>query len=105
MRYINYICDGDSVAFNAIKGLNGGDGPYGGDHEVVREQCVHHLFRKLGAALRALHKGNHTMQEGKKQQKASLGCKKFSNGFLVQILCGLMESIKRSANTSVADMR
>ncbi|XP_050730167.1 uncharacterized protein LOC127005398 isoform X2 [Eriocheir sinensis] len=107
MRYTTYISDGDSIAFNAIKRLNKGEGPYGEEHEVVKEECVHHLSRKLGTALRALYTGTHTkVVDGKKQKrKTSVRCKKFPDGFIAQMQCGLTEGIKRAANTSVGEMR
>ncbi|XP_050730360.1 uncharacterized protein LOC127005497 isoform X2 [Eriocheir sinensis] len=107
MRYTTYISDGDSIAFSAIKRLNKGEGPYGEEHEVVKEECVHLLSRKLGTALRALYKGTHTERvDGKKEKKkTSLGCKKFPDGFIAQMQCGLTESIKRAANTPVSEMR
>jgi hypothetical protein len=53
-RYTTFVGDGDSSAFNAVKALNGGAGPY--PVPVVKEECVNHVCKRLGTRLRNLKK-------------------------------------------------
>lgn len=55
-RYINIISDGDSSTIIAIKSLNNNTGPYGAEHQIVKEECVNHVSKRLGTGLRNLLK-------------------------------------------------
>ncbi|XP_077500054.1 uncharacterized protein LOC144110848 [Amblyomma americanum] len=55
MRYTTMLCDGDSHTFNALQ-----DAKIYGYIEVVKEDCINHVHKRMGAALRNLlqrHKG------------------------------------------------
>lgn len=70
IRYVNYISGGDSIAFNAIKRLNGGGGSYVKSHEVVKEEYVYRLSRKCCTALWAFSKRTHTkVVSGEKKKR------------------------------------
>lgn len=51
MRYTVFISDGDSSAYNAVCDMNNGDGPYG-DVKVEKGECISHVAKRLGIALR-----------------------------------------------------
>eukprot|EP00795_Rhopilema_esculentum_P007344 gene7344-13076_t len=44
------LCDGDSKAFSAVKEL----APYGPDVEIGKEDCINHVSKRMGSALRNL---------------------------------------------------
>ncbi|KAK8372121.1 hypothetical protein O3P69_012721, partial [Scylla paramamosain] len=56
MRYMNFVCDGDSSAFRAVKECNNGDGPYGKDYVIEKWDCTNHVAKRLGTGLRNLRK-------------------------------------------------
>jgi hypothetical protein len=73
-RYTTFVGDGDSSAFNAVKALNGGAGPY--PVPVVKEECVNHVCKRLGTRLRNLKKDLRrpvTTKTGKIIQRSVLG--------------------------------
>ena len=62
LRYTTYIGDGDSKGYHAVTAAQ----PYGADVQVVKEECIGHVQKRLGTALRNLKKE-------KKGQKLSDG--------------------------------
>ena len=48
-RYVNKLCDGDSKAYDAIRSLK----PYGKEISIVKEDCVNHVAKRMGTALRS----------------------------------------------------
>lgn len=46
-RYIRFISDGDSKSFLKVTQMNGGQGPYGTDYPVEKEECVNHVSKRL----------------------------------------------------------
>lgn len=52
LRYKHYISDGDSASFSALKKAK----PYGGgeEDEIIKLDCVGHVQKRLGTALRKL---------------------------------------------------
>ena len=62
LRYTTYIGDGDSKGYHAVTAAQ----PYGADAQVVKEECIGHVQKRLGTALRNLKKE-------KKGQKLSDG--------------------------------
>lgn len=51
MRFTS-VGDGDSGAYNAVCGLNGGKGPY--DEVPVTKECVNYVSKRMGAGLRKI---------------------------------------------------
>ena len=49
-RYTTILSDGDSKAFDAVTSLN----PYGTDIQIQKEDCVNHVSKRMGTALRNL---------------------------------------------------
>lgn len=56
LRYVAFVGEGDSAAHKAVCSLNSGDGPYGTDYPVVKEECLNHVSKRLGIRLRTLKK-------------------------------------------------
>lgn len=52
LRFTTYIGDGDSKAFQELKAMN----PYGDGVELIKHECVGHVQKRLGTALRKLKK-------------------------------------------------
>ena len=50
VRYTTSLSDGDSKAFDAVTSLN----PYGTDIQIQKEDCVNHVSKRMGTALRNL---------------------------------------------------
>lgn len=53
LRYKVFISDRDSSAFDAVCKMNDGEGPYG-DVKVEKGECINHVAKRLGTALRKL---------------------------------------------------
>lgn len=56
IRYETFVSAGDSAAFLAVCALNGGKGPYGERCRVEKMECVNHVAKRLGTAMRGLKK-------------------------------------------------
>ena len=52
LRFITFIGDGDSKAFDQLVANN----PYGEDVTLIKHECVGHVQKRLGTALRKLKK-------------------------------------------------
>ena len=50
LRYSTMLTDGDSKSFDAICEEN----IYGADKQVVKEECINHISKRMGTALRTL---------------------------------------------------
>ena len=72
-RYVTFVGDGDSSAFNAVCAMNDGEGPY--SVPVVKEECVNHVSKRLGTRLRKLKdtlKTSVVTKKGKEVQRSAL---------------------------------
>lgn len=56
LRYVVFVGDGDSAAHKAVCSMNNGNGPYGPNYPVVKEECLNHVSKRLGTRLRGLKK-------------------------------------------------
>lgn len=101
MRYINFVGDGDSSAYNAVKE----SGVYG-EKQIEKWECVNHVAKRLGTGLRNLCKQT-VIKVGKgKSTKTILGGKNKLTGKVIenlQFYFGL--SIKRKVNTTPEEMK
>jgi len=63
LRYTTFIGDGDSKSYPDVVA----DQPYGEDVEIVKSDCIGHVQKRLGAALRRKKKdcGHHPLCDGK----------------------------------------
>jgi hypothetical protein len=52
LRYITFLSDGDSKSYNHVRAAQ----PYGPDKLIHKEECVNHVGKRLGTALRNLRK-------------------------------------------------
>ena len=50
LRYITMLCDGDSKSFDAVKQTE----IYGKDIPIQKEDCINHVSKRMGTALRKL---------------------------------------------------
>ncbi|RUS86508.1 hypothetical protein EGW08_005758 [Elysia chlorotica] len=50
MRYVTVVSDGDAKAYNAVFQLQ----PYGPDCPIEKEDCINHVCKRMGTALRNL---------------------------------------------------
>ena len=63
LRYTEYVGDGDTSSFNSVIK----DHPYGPQVTITKLECVGHVQKRLGSALRKLKqsKGNSKLSDGK----------------------------------------
>ena len=63
LRYTDYIGDGDTKSFKMVSESK----PYCDDVEIVKKECVGHVQKRMGKALRELKKktGRAKLQDGK----------------------------------------
>ena len=50
LRYVKYVGDGDSSSYSRVKS----EQPYGPDVEIVKEECIGHIQKRMGTKLRKL---------------------------------------------------
>ena len=56
LKYTTFVGDGDSSSFGQVKAAL--DEKFGSDYEVKKEECVGHVQKRLGTALRKYKKDN-----------------------------------------------
>lgn len=49
-RYTTMVADGDSKAYDTVQE----DQPYGPEYLILKEECINHVSKRLGAVLRNL---------------------------------------------------
>lgn len=65
LRYVIFVGYGDFAAHKAVCTMNDGNGPYGFNYPVVKEECLNHVSKRLGTRLRGLKKKLAEPVEGK----------------------------------------
>lgn len=65
MQYKHIVSDGDSATYNALCSLIDGNGPYGQECKVIKEECVNHVSKRVGTRLRSLKKSQTEKRETK----------------------------------------
>ena len=50
LRYTTLVGDGDSKAYDTVKE----EMPYGPEYPIIKEECINHVSKRLGTALRNL---------------------------------------------------
>ena len=58
-RYINVLSDGDSKAYDAIRSLE----PYGKEKAIIKEDCINHVAKRMGTALRNIVTASKVMKK------------------------------------------
>lgn len=105
-RYINIISDGDSSTIIAIKSLNNNTGPYGAEHQIVKEECVNHVSKRLGTGLRNLLKQTAVEVIGGKRKRKTMGGKnKLTEHVITRLQHYFGISVRRKTGTTVSEMR
>ena len=61
LRYTTFIGDGDAKTFATLQELK----PYGPDVELIKHECVGHVQKRMGTALRNLKKSGVVDEEGR----------------------------------------
>ena len=72
MRYVTFISDGDSSAYNAVRELS----PYGEAHKIEKHGCVNHVAKRLTHRLEMIKQTTAVPQQlksGKTRQMTTLG--------------------------------
>lgn len=106
LRYVNFISDGDSSSFKAVTALSDGNGPYGKKHTVKKEECVNHVSKRLGTALRNLKQTPHFTEEGGKRRKIMLGGhSRLTDSVINRLTYYFGISVRRRADTTPEEMR
>ncbi|KAG0718304.1 hypothetical protein GWK47_052685 [Chionoecetes opilio] len=106
-RYVTFVSDRDSSAYNAVCALNDGRGPY--DVPVQKEECINHVAKRLGTRLRKFKQGDFTVittRTGKKMKRSALGgAKKLTNNVIQMLQRYYKKAISDNKNRSVESMR
>eukprot|EP00795_Rhopilema_esculentum_P017497 gene17497-9115_t len=86
-RYTIMLCDGDSKAFSAVREL----APYGPDVKIEKEDCINHVSKRMGSALRNL------VAESKAQKQPVSGKGKLTQEKMLKIQNYYGRAIKNHA--------
>ena len=87
IRYTSMLCDGDSKSFDAIC-----EAKVYGDVKITKEDCVNHISKRMGTALRKLS------AEAKSQGSSISGKGKLTNAKILKIQNYYGRAIKDHAN-------
>ncbi len=74
-RYKTMLCDEDSKAYDAVVA----DSPYGANVNINKENCINHVSKRMGKALRGL------TATSKAQKQSILGKGKLTNELISKI--------------------
>ena len=99
-RYVRFISDGDAKTFKTIRDMNNGQGAYGSANQVVKEECINHVSKRLVTHLTNLSKARQ-MRTGR-----SLGGQGRLHKKIIDILqMYFADNVRKAKNTSPAYMR
>lgn len=75
LRYTIVISDFNSSAYIAVKNLHDGNGSYGEENQIAKEECINHVSKRLGTALRKFSNqvSTEVTVDGSKKRKKSHG--------------------------------
>lgn len=109
LRYLTYIGDGDCSAHKAVCRINYGEGPYGAEKLVVEEECVNHVHKRKGTALRKLVKDTTTEYTTKagdvRQRKLLFGKGKLTENVTEKLTDYYGDAIRRNVGKTVEEMQ
>lgn len=95
MMYRTFLSDGDSSAYKSICEMNGNNGVYGDQYKVEKAECVNHVAKRLGTALR-----------DKKKTVGKMGGKNKLTDLVINHLQFYYQvSLKRKLHTNTKEMR
>lgn len=102
------IGDGDCSSYNSNIHMNENAGPYGEDHKVIKEECVNHVHKRMGTALRKLVRDTTTEYQTKggevKQRKLLAGRGKLTENVINKLTKYYGGAIRRNVGKSVDEM-
>ena len=102
------ISNGDSSAYDAVCQMNDGKGPYG-DKKVEKGECLNHVAKRLGTALRKLRNEvvtEKTTKTRKQLRMKNLGGRgKLTDYVITKVTQYYGNSIRRNLNGTVQQMR
>lgn len=108
LRYTVFISDGDSSAYDAICNMNEGKGPYGGI-VIEKAECINHVSKRLGTALRKLRTQVVTVkttQKGAQRRMSDMGGRGKLTDFVINKLTKYYgTAVRRQINGTVSEMR
>lgn len=108
LRYTTYIGDGDCSSFKAVCQLNNNEGPYGVDKPVVKEECVNHVHKRMGTALRKLVKETteeYTTKSGEaRKKKVMSGRGRLTENTIDKLTSYYGAAIRRNVGKTVEEM-
>lgn len=108
LRYVTYIGDGDCSSYNAVSKLNDNAGPYGHDKPVIKEECVNHVHKRMGTALRKLVKETteeYKTAKGETRQKKLLGGRgRLTENTIDKLTSYYGAAIRRNVGKTVKEM-
>ena len=112
-KYKTFITDGDSSAFKAVTEMSNGNGPYGKERPVMKAECVNHVAKRLGTALRNLKIGKVDVDSSddddgeppKKKRKTGMGGKHKLDNVIDHLQIYFSVSLKRKVGTDASTMR
>lgn len=109
LRYVTFVGDGDCSSYNALREMNNKEGPYGIENTVSKEECVNHVHKRMGYALRKLR--DEVTEEtvtagGKRRYKKLLGGKgKITDNVILKLTDYYGNAIRRNVGSTVQAMR
>lgn len=110
LRYMHFVSDGDATTYKHITEMNNNEGPYGKGKEnrVEKWDCINHVAKRLGTALRNLCKSTSTtwVDNNNKKRKTTLGGRnKLTDATISRLQHYFRVSIVRKVNTTEEEMR
>ena len=105
MRYTQFISDGDSSAFRAVRDSD----PYDGI-DIEKQECINHVQKRLGSRLRKLKKETYTeivsKVTGRVTKRATLGgAGKLTDNVIDRLTGYYGAAIRRTLNTTITKMK
>ena len=91
LRYTTMLSDGDSKSFALLNEMN----VYGSDIQIMEEECVNHVSKRMGTSL------NNLVQDCKAQKQPITGKGKLTKEKIVKIQSYYGRAIKDNANDSL----
>ena len=108
LRYTVFIGDGDASSYKALCSVNDGKGVYGEDRPVKKEECINHVHKRMGTALRKLKDETviqYTNKKGEEKTKKLFGGKdKLTVEVMKKLQDYYQDAIRRNKGKSVKEM-
>lgn len=96
MRYLKFVGDGDSSAFRAVTNLQ----PYD-DANVVKEECINHISKRLGTRLRKLREETREETSSGRKRTTIGGKNKLTDKVIDKLTFYYGQAIRRNIGGSI----